>query len=314
MPTHTEFSPEPICQPKSLNNVEHTMNTRVKSLGLLCTALLGLATGRLHAQFDQVTAGAVSTSEGAKLLFSSAASFEANSGYVHPLIYTLVTNFSLTNVIYSSTNLQFWALSNRVSGGAAMGSYLVCEVLSVTGPSGSVLSFWEQGWRTPTYHFPVGVSPIVGSNRFDVSDISTGAGLVDGDPAGRIPTRRFTVNMPGDYFMTFKLFDTSTNTPAGGPMHTPSDPLTIKFSTTLDLAITRIARNTNAAGAFTLTFKQSALTNVVVEANTNLTLNTWTTLIGPFTSAPAFNNPTTLNVTNPATIAAQFYRLRGSAP
>jgi hypothetical protein len=72
--------------------------------------------------------------------------------------------------------------------------------------------------------------------------------------------------------------------------------------------------NTNAAGALTLTFKQSALTNVVVEANTNLALNAWTTVGGPFASAPALNNTTTLIVTNPAAIASQFYRLRGVAP
>jgi hypothetical protein len=289
------------------------MNTRVKSLGLLVAALFGLAAG-VQAQFSSVTAGAVSTNQNAQLVFANAASFDAGSGYAHPLIYTLVTNYSLTNVIYSSTNLQFWALSNQVPGGAAIGSYIICEVLSVTGPAGGVLSFWEQGWRTPTFHFPVGVSPIVGSNRFDVSDIATGAGLVDGDPAGRIPVRRFTVGTPGDYFMTCKLFDTSTNTPAGGPMHTPSDPITIKFSTTLDLGFTRVARIASTNNAVTLTFKQSALTNLVIQASTNLAVSNWTTLVGPFTSAPPFNGTTTLNVTNPATMAAQFYRLRGVGP
>ena len=290
------------------------MKTRVKSLGLLVTALLGLATSRLQAQFSQLFAGAVSTNQESKLVFANAANFDVSSGYSHPLIYTLVTNFSLSTVTFSSTNLQFWALSNQLSGGAAIGSYVVCEVLSVDGPAGGVLSFWEQGWRTPTYHYPVGVSPLIGSNRFDVSDIATGAGLVDGDPAGKIPLRRFTANTPGDYFMTFKLFDTSTNTPSGGPRHSPSDPITIKFSTALDLAFTRIARNTNAEGAVTLTFKQSALTNVFVEGSTNLALDDWTTIRGPFASAPPFNGTTTLNLTNGASTAAQYYRLRGVAP
>ena len=48
------------------------------------------------------------------------------------------------------------SVPERVVGGAAIGSYIVCEVLSVSGPAGGVLSFWEQGWRTPTYQFPVG--------------------------------------------------------------------------------------------------------------------------------------------------------------
>src|SRR5436190_6965717 len=311
MQQHPRFSNDPIYQPKSTKNIQR-MNTRVKSL-LLCAALAGFATFSARAQFDQVTAGAASTNEGAKLMFVNGPSFHTNSGYTHPLIYTLVTNFSLTNVIYSSTNLQFFALSNRVPGGAAIGSYISCEVLSVTGPAGGVLTFWEQGWRTPTYHFPVGVPPTVGSNLFDVSDISTGAGLVDGDPAGRIPVRRFTTSTPGTYYLTCRLVDMSTNTATGGAMHIPSDPITIKLSTTLDLAITRIAKLTNAPGAYSLTFKQSALTNVLVETKTNLSLASWTPVAGPFTSAPAFNQTTVQSVTNPAT-AGQFYRLRGVAP
>ena len=290
------------------------MKTRVQSVGLLVTALFGLATVRVDAQFSQIYAGATSPGQDAKLVFANGTNYDALSGYSHPLIYTLVTNFSLAVVTYSSTNLQFWSLSNQVAGGAAIGSYIVCEVLSVTGPAGGVLSFWEQGWRTPTYHFPVGVPPVVGSNRFDVSDIATGAGLVDGDPAGRIPLRRFTVNVPGEYFLTCQLLDTSTNNAAGTALHAPSDPLTVKFNTTLDLAFTRIARNTNAEGALTLTFKQSALTNLFVETSTNLTLNDWTTLVGPFATAPPFNGTTTLNVTNPFTWDAQFYRLRAMAP
>jgi hypothetical protein len=304
---------ESICQPKPLNHVKNAMNSRVKIL-LLCLALLGSAGVCLRAQFDTVFAGAMSTNQGAKLTFVNGPAFDTNSGYVHKLVYTIVTNFSLTNVIYSTTNLQFWALSNQVPGGSAIGSYIVCEVLAVAGPPGGVLSFWEQGWRTPTFHFPVGVSPIVGSNRFDVSDIATGAGQVDGEPVGRIPVRRFTVNTPGNYYMTCKLFDTSTNTPAGGPRHIPSDPITIQLSTGFDLAITRITQNTNVPGVFSLTFRQSALTNVFVEARTNFAVSNWTSIAGPFTNAPALNNPTTLNVTNPAAMAAQFYRLRGVAP
>ncbi|HTD67906.1 MAG TPA: hypothetical protein VK846_15385 [Candidatus Limnocylindria bacterium] len=289
------------------------MKTPVKSLGLLCSAALWLATGPVHAQFQQITAGAVSLAENSKLVFANGASFDVSSGYAHPLVYTVVTNFVLTNVIYSATNLQFWSLSNTNPGAAAIGSYIVCEVLSVTGPAGGVFSFWEQGWRTPTFSFPVGVTPVASSNRFDVSEIGLGAGLGDGDPIGRIPLRRFTVNQPGDYFVTFKLFDTSTNTASWGPAHTPSDPITVKFSTGFDLGITRFIRSAANSNAYTLTFKQSALTNVLVEANTNLTLDTWMTVAGPFTSAPALNNATTLSITNPE-LASRFYRLRGVSP
>jgi len=288
------------------------MKSPSQSSGLLCVLLMSLTVGPLHAQFSQITAGAESTAPGSKLTFVNGAAFDASSGFAQPLVYTIVTNFVLTNVIYSTTNLQVWSLSKTNPGAAAVGSHIVCEVLSVTGPAGSVLSFWEQGWRTPTYHFPIGAPPVVGSNRFDVSDLAIGAGLPDGDPVGRIPLRRFTVNMPGEYLMSVKLLDTSTNTPAAGSMHTPSDPITVRFVTGLDLALTRIVRNpTNAVE--TLTFKQSALTNVFVEANTNLSVNEWITVAGPFSNAPALNNTTTLSLTNPE-IASRFYRLRASAP
>ena len=286
------------------------MKPQLKSL--LCVLSILLTAGPIRAQFLTVTAGAESSAPGSKLTFVNGPAFSATSGFFQPLVYTLVTNFVLTNVIYSTTNLQFWSLSNTNAGGPATGAHIVCEVLSVTGPAGGVLTFWEQGWRTTTYSFTVGASPVVGSNRFDVSDLALGAGQPDGDPAGRIPLRRFTVNVPGEYLATFKLYDTSINTPAAGAMHTPSDPVTIKFVTGLDLALTRIVRNpTNAVE--TLTFKQSALTNVFVEANTNLAINAWLPVAGPFASAPALNNTTTLSFTNPQ-IASRYYRLRAETP
>lgn len=288
------------------------MKPQSQSAGLLCVLLMSLIASPLHAQFLSITAGAESTAPGSKLTFPNGAAFDASSGFTQPLVYTIVTNFVLTNIMYSTTNLQVWSLSKTNAGSAAVGSHIVCEVLSVTGPEGGVLSFWEQGWRTPTYHFPVGTPPTVGSNIFDVSDLAVGAGLPDGDPVGRIPLRRFTVNTPGEYLMTIKLHDSSTNSPAAGPMHTSSDTITVKFATTLDLAVTRLVRNpTNAVE--TLTFKQSALTNVVVEANTNLATTDWIAVAGPFTNAPALNNTTTLSFTNPA-IPSRFFRLRASAP
>jgi hypothetical protein len=122
------------------------------------------------------------------------------------------------------------------------------------------------------------------------------------------------VNKPGDYFLTCLLYDTSTNTAAAGPKHTASDPITVKFTTTLDLGVTRYARNlTNSIE--TLVFKQGALTNLFLDSSTNLTLPSggWASIAGPFASAPAFNGATTLSITN-TNYAARFYRLRGVAP
>ena len=285
------------------------MNIRVKSL--LCAAVACLIVGTARAQFQTVTAGALTTNLNAKLKFANGTNFDVGSGYTHTLIYTAVTNFSTTNASYSSTNLQFWSLSiTNPSGSAAVCAYIVAEVLSVTGPSGGVLTYWEQNWRTPTFHFPVGVPPVSGSNRFDVSDIAAGAGLPDGDPVGRIPTRRFAVNKAGDYFLTLKLIDLSTNSAAWGPQHIESDPITIKFTTATDLAFTRI-RLTNSVA--TLTLKQSGITNLFLEVSTNLAGPNWVPVVGPFANAPAGTNVTTLAITNSASLA-WFYRLRGVIP
>jgi hypothetical protein len=287
------------------------MKTQAKSAGGLCLLLFTLASAPSHAQFQSITAGAASPAAGSQLTFVNGSSFDVSSGFFQPIVYTLVTNFVGTNVLYSTTNLQFWSLSMTNPGSAAIGSYLVCEVLSVTGPAGGMFSFWEQGWRIPTYSFPVGIPPVAGSNRIDVSDIALGAGLPDGDPVGRIPLRRFTATVPGEYLMTVKLFDVSANTVGGAPKHTPSEPITIKFTTGLDLAFTRIVRSTG--GVETVTFKQSALTNLYLEAKTELVQNQWVPVAGPFTNAPALNNTTTLNFTNPAG-TTRFFRLRGVAP
>jgi hypothetical protein len=288
------------------------MNKRVKLTGWLGAVALALTTGQLHAQFDQVSAGAASPSLNSKLLFANGGSYASTSGYSHLLVYTIVTNFSVTNIVYSTTNLQFFCLSKTNAGGPAMGSYVVAEVLSVTGPVGGTLSFWEQGWRTPTYHFPVGVPPVVNSNRFDVSDISSTAGLADGDPVGRIPTRRFTANKAGDYFLTVKLLDLSTNTSLAGPVHTESDPLTIKFTTGLDMGFSRFVVSTNNVTnrVTTITFRQSGLTNMFLDATTDL--SNWVAIRGPFTSAPALHQTTAFAFTNRPPTNAVFYRLRGT--
>ena len=108
--------------------------------------------------------------------------------------------------------------------------------------------------------------------------------------------------------MTYRLIDTSANHPilTKTPIHTASDPLTIKFSTGIDIGITGIA-STN--GLSTLVYRNGALTNLYVEASANLT--NWAPVVGPFSSMQA--SLLTTNVfTN--TVENRFYRLRGASP
>ena len=288
---------------------DHQMKNNVKHAGLIGAMLFALAAGTGQAQV-QITAGAVSTNVNEKLAFANGANYAAASGYVHPLVYTVVSNVNLNSGYYSSTNLAFGSLSSTNPGAASIGTYIVCQVVSVTGPEGGVLSFWERGSRVPNYSFPVGES-FSEETRFDVSDIALGAGLPDGDPAGSIPGRRWTVNKGGEYVVGYQLVDTSSNSLAITSLHTPSDILYLKFSTGVDLGLNRLSLSNNIA---TVVFRQGSLTNVFVETSTNLISGTWTVAAGPFPSAPAGTNTTTRVFTNSPGFSALFYRLRGVAP
>ena len=285
------------------------MNIDLKSTCMIGTLLLALNVNRTHAQLAPVECGAVSTDVGSKLLFVNGTNLTPASGFVQPLVFQRVANRYGTNGYYSTTNLMFTALSSKTNAAsAAVGSYVVAEVLSVTGPAGATMYFWEQGNGRPNYAFPIGGTFASEKSRFILSNLENGAGRPDGDPYGAIRGRRWVVDKAGSYDVTYRLIDTSANHPTltKTPIHAPSDPLTIKFSTGVDIAITGIA-STN--GLSTLVYRNGALTNLYVESSANLT--TWTPVVGPFASMQA--SLLTTNVfTN--TVNNLFYRLRGTAP
>jgi hypothetical protein len=239
------------------------MNMHLKSSCMIGTLLLAFNVSHvspMHAQLAPVECGAVSTNVGSKLLFVNGTNLTAASGFVQPLVFQRVANRYATNGYYSTTNLMFTAVSmNTNAASAAVGSYLVCEVISVTGPADATLYFWEQGNGRPTYTFPVGGTYAPEKSRFILSNLENGAGRPDGDPFGAIRGRRWVVNKAGEYDVTYRLIDTCSNHPTltKTPIHAPSDPLTIKFSTGVDIAITDIA-STN--GLSTLVYKNGALT------------------------------------------------------
>jgi len=64
----------------------------------------------------------------------------------------------------------------------------------VTGPVGATVSFWEQDVGWPLYGFPIGSPVDAAKSWFEVGNCKNGAGTVGGDPFGRIPGRRFSVD------------------------------------------------------------------------------------------------------------------------
>lgn len=285
------------------------MKIHLKSYCLIVAALVGIAAGPARGQTLTVACGAESTTAGSKLKFVNGDTIETSSGYVAPLTYQKITNRFGTNVIYCATNIFFQALSSKTNGttAAATGSYLVAEVTSVTGPAGGMFSFWEQGSGWPTFIYPANQTFDAGTNRIILSNCETGAGRPDGDPFGNIRGRKFVANKAGEYLVTFKLYDTSANHPTqpNTPVHAPSDPLTVKFVTTIDLGITSYTKTNDVS---TLVFKQGALTNMYVEAATTLP-GEWVVAAGPFKDAPALTTNSFTNIT-----AAAFFRLRGVNP
>jgi len=292
------------------------MKTLVKSCCLLGAVLLGLNAETLRAQ-SFVTCGAVSTNVGAQLKFVNGASYASSSGYFHPLTFQRFTNHFTGaggSFRYCSTNLLFQALSVKTNPAtaAAFGAYLGCKILSVAGPAGGVFSFWESSAGWPTYQFPVGGVYDPARSMIEVGNIEAGAGTPGGDTFGSIPGRRFSVDKAGEYLVTFQLYDLSKNHPTStnAPVQIASDPLTIKFATTVDLATTRFVKTNNVV---TMAFKQSGLTNLYVEAATDLA-GSWTPVAGPFTNAPVGTNLTTMTFTNDPAVANIFYRLHGATP
>jgi hypothetical protein len=100
---------------------------------------------------------------------------------------------------------------------AALGAQLEMQLVSLDGPQGGALRFWECGQSQPQFELPVGES--AGSHRFCISQNSGAPGT---DPFGNVAGRHFTASTPGLYCLGFQLVDASTNGPGGGPIHSPS--------------------------------------------------------------------------------------------
>ncbi len=102
-------------------------------------------------------------------------------------------------------------------GHAAPGSCLQIELVSLAGPPGGRLNFWEAGDTEPRLSLLVGET--AGTGRFPLSHSQGDAGA---DPYGCVQGRRFSLTQPGLYCLGLRVVDRSTNGPGGGPVHSPS--------------------------------------------------------------------------------------------
>jgi hypothetical protein len=99
---------------------------------------------------------------------------------------------------------------------------------SVAGPAGGTFAFWEDGATTPTAGLAVGEMPPA-PLQWALTDLGGAPRSPTEDPFGHIHGRQFTATTPGLYTVTFRLVDTSTFGPDGGPIHAESGLYSIEF-------------------------------------------------------------------------------------
>nr|AGW45557.1 host specificity protein [uncultured bacterium Lac161] len=237
---------------------------------------------------------------GAQLYFDNGGIFDLASGYVKTLLFN--TNAASRYVSRYDGNITITPRSTNTLRGAdygpnaaAPGSVIYCQITRVDGPLGGAFEFWENTGSEPALSIPVGNGPT------NLVKFSQSTGAPGDDPWGHIHGRRFTATAPGIYRVTFRAFELSTNGPAGGPIHAPSEPITIAFQA--DFAITSIARTNNLA---TVKFGTAVTHDFTVQASTNLlSSNSWVNI-----SAKLRGNDYFQTVQDPnATGAAKFYRV-----
>lgn len=104
---------------------------------------------------------------------------------------------------------------------AHSGALIFCEITNVVGPPGALFGFWDSQRSfyeaTPTYSLPA--NQPTGNPRFAISE---GEDFAGADTYGHIHDRAWTADKPGDYYVTIRFIDISTNRPGGGPWHSPS--------------------------------------------------------------------------------------------
>ena len=157
-----------------------------------------------------------------------------------------------------ATELTFSAFD---STSATLGSALVrVDLLSVTGPAGGTLSFWEAAASSPTWTRPSGwTSTVSDKPSFLISEDNTGYGHIHG--------RAFTASKPGTYDVTFQVVDTLGH-------YTASAPFVVHFTVISppQLSISKVG------ASIRLDFTSRANLIYDVQSSTTLHANDWTTI------------------------------------
>jgi len=246
-------------------------------LRLVALALVGGGLS-VSAQHLHIVAGADSKEQNAKLRFTNGSTYDiySNQGIAPACFFmssnlpALYPNLYQTDVTFASLPGTLWT-GGPAPGAAAPGAFLEAIVVSVQGPAGGLIGFWQEDEEaTPKLRFSIPVGTTSSTNRFEISE---GVTFPELDPFGHIHGRRFTANNPGLYTLGFQLVDTSTAGPAGGPIHTPS-PISY-FYFQAGVFINSIVKTNNSV---TVNFGVNSFYDYDLEVATNLVNPNWVSI------------------------------------
>ena len=192
----------------------------MKFHSLLAAALLGA--GSLYAQshghinagaIDSNNSGAISAGDKLFMYFehgTETTNLAANGGAGNPGLDGYNWNgFTTFTALHQSSYPS--EAPNYNSVGALSGSYLVMELVSISGPVGAQFAFYDSGATDPTWVFEIGTGFTVGTGQIQLTE----DGWFNADPSdpyGHIHGRTFGVNMAGIYTATWILRDLNTGT------------------------------------------------------------------------------------------------------
>jgi hypothetical protein len=293
------------------------MKTRVtrKGAALLLFCLGQFGWFAAYSQHAHLYAGATNQTAGTPLWFVNGDLWDTNSygGYAgSPACIFLEANIPDLYPGLFQTATTFSALPATIfTGGpspnaAALGTYIELRFVSLQGPAGGALTVWDENINPlqPTALFTLPVGATNDTNRFNLSEGDPFD--PESDPYGHIHGRRFTLNKPGLYTLGLQLVDTANNGAGGGPVQLPS-PLTY-FYLQAGLSLSDFSKSNSVAIA---RFGLPGLTDYVLEASTNASGPTWTTL----STITGTAHSELRWVTDPGATAPQrFYRLRRTTP
>ena len=258
----------------------------------------------MHAQdHGHLNAGAESQLPGSKLIFANGANFATNSGYIKTLTFTNATAYA--GYFQGNTTLTVLPATAAYAGpdpqAPALGAYIFAQLVSLEGPSGGEFGFWDTGATSPTITIKSGETG--GTNLWRLTEAD---GSPDTDPYGHIHGRRWTLTKPGIYKLGLRVLDLSTNGPAGGPIHAPSDTLSTYVQAGVNIVwIEPDIDHTHVR------FTAPLGNNWQVETSDSLTTDAiWTAVGDPVIGADAIREV----ADESPVVGNRFYRLKGIAP